>query len=95
MNIFRNERLDVTVKSFTHTSGLTVKLCPKPDFGNAYAMISAKFGSDNNCFFTEEGEVTLPDGTAHFLEHKLFQNKDGTDAFELFARTGANANAYK
>lgn len=94
MNTFRNERLDVTVKSFTHTSGLTVKLCPKPDFGNAYAMISAKFGSDNNCFFTEEGEVTLPDGTAHFLEHKLFQNKDGTDAFELFARTGANANAY-
>ncbi|MGL5973493.1 MAG: EF-P 5-aminopentanol modification-associated protein YfmH, partial [Oscillospiraceae bacterium] len=34
-----------------------------------------------------------PLGVAHFLEHKMFEDEDG-DAFERFAKTGANANAF-
>jgi len=36
----------------------------------------------------------LPEGTAHFLEHKLFEGEEGEDAFTRFSQTGASANAY-
>ena len=42
-----------------------------------------------------EKEVTeVPNGIAHFLEHKLFDNEDGVDTFSRYAETGANANAF-
>lgn len=78
-----------------HKSGLTVYVFPK-DLSTAYALIATRFGSVDNCFrLAGEAEFTrVPDGVAHFLEHKLFENADGEDTFAKFARTGANANAY-
>lgn len=38
--------------------------------------------------------ITVPDGIAHYLEHKMFEDENGVDAFERFAETGASANAY-
>jgi predicted Zn-dependent peptidase len=63
-------------------------------FVQTAAMFGTKYGSINNCFKTsdEEGFVTVPDGIAHYLEHKLFENED-CDVFDLYARTGADANA--
>lgn len=92
----QNNRLGTAVRFFTHKSGLTVKMCKLEDFKSAYAIISTKYGSADNCFkVADEEEFTkVPDGIAHFLEHKLFQNEEGTDAFALFSQTGANANAY-
>lgn len=83
-------RLDSSYKILNHHSGLTVYLYPMPNYSAAYASISVKYGSVNVNF----NGKTSPFGVAHFLEHKLFQNQDGTDAFELFAQTGANANAF-
>ena len=42
----------------------------------------------------ENNEITVPDGIAHYLEHKMFEEEDGSDAFEKFAVTGASSNAY-
>ena len=39
-------------------------------------------------------EIKLPDGIAHFLEHKLFEEEDGQNAFDKFALTGASSNAF-
>lgn len=36
----------------------------------------------------------MPDGIAHFLEHKMFENEDGSDTFARFAKYGADANAF-
>ena len=61
----------------------------------AYAIFGTDYGSIDNCFRLE-GEkefTTVPDGIAHYLEHKLFESEDG-DAFTLFARTGADSNAF-
>ncbi len=88
------KKLNEFCKVLKHPSGLTVYLCPKNSMKSCYAIIGTKFGSVNRSFFTGDGrEVTVNDGIAHFLEHKLFENEDG-DAFEKYARTGANANAY-
>ncbi len=79
---------------YRHSSGLTVFIYPK-NFTTAYAMLSARYGSLDRVFRTEgEAFATVPDGVAHFLEHKLFEEEDGTDVFEKFAALGANANAF-
>lgn len=76
-----------------HKSGLDVYVFPK-NMGTSYAAFATKFGSVDSVFTTDGRKVTLPDGVAHFLEHKMFENSDGRDTFELYAKTGASANAY-
>ncbi|MBR2109018.1 MAG: insulinase family protein [Ruminococcus sp.] len=77
-----------------HNSGLTIYLYPKPDYNSKYAIFGTRYGSVNNAFSLDGGEVKkVPDGIAHYLEHKMFECEDG-DAFLKYAKTGANANAY-
>ena len=76
-----------------HKSGLSVYVFPK-EMGTSYAAFATKFGSNESEFLTDGRKVVLPDGVAHFLEHKMFENSDGRDTFELYAKTGASANAY-
>ena len=78
-----------------HQSGLTVYVFPKK-LTTAYALFTTKYGSIDNAFriSPDAGPIRVPDGIAHFLEHKLFDNADGSDSFERFAALGADANAY-
>ncbi len=78
-----------------HPSGLTLLLCPMKDFSGAYALFATRCGSIDDSFRTSADEpyTLVPAGIAHFLEHKLFESEEG-DAFEQYAKTGANANAY-
>lgn len=78
---------------FDHSSGLKVFVWPKEGYNSTYAIIGTPFGSIYNHFTVNGKEVRVPDGIAHYLEHKLFESEDG-DAFTLYASTGANANAY-
>ncbi|MFN0057753.1 MAG: EF-P 5-aminopentanol modification-associated protein YfmH [Planctomycetota bacterium] len=92
--VMRNERLRETVIERTHASGLKVYLCPKPGYRKRYACFATDFGSLDVAYSRAGGaRVEIPDGLAHFLEHKLFESEDG-DAFEKFSRLGASANAY-
>ena len=81
--------------SFVHPSGLEVKIIPKKQ-KKAYALFATHYGSMDNCFKTEQDEdfITVPDGIAHFLEHKMFENEDGSDTFAKFAENKASANAF-
>lgn len=79
--------------TFTHSSGLTVCILPKP-LHTYYALLATPFGSVHRSVQINEKSITLPDGTAHFLEHKLFDCPDGSDAFEQFAALGCDANAF-
>ena len=90
----RNELLGESVFCFKHPSGLEIMVMPRSDYASAYAVFATKYGSiDTNIKNAEGVFETIPEGTAHFLEHKLFESED-MDAFERFAKTGANANAY-
>ena len=64
-------------------------------YNTAFALFGTKYGSVNTTFKTKNDAdfVTVPEGIAHFLEHKLFENED-CDVFELYAKTGASGNAY-
>lgn len=78
-----------------HPTGLVIYLYPKEQGSATYAMFATKYGSVDNCFqrSDEAQPETVPEGIAHFLEHKLFESEEG-DAFERYAKTGANANAF-
>ncbi|MEG2118451.1 MAG: pitrilysin family protein, partial [Clostridia bacterium] len=77
-----------------HKSGLNVFIVPKKH-AVTFATFATKFGSADCQFYDNEGNLTtLPDGVAHFLEHKMFEQPNGKDAFELYAKYGGNANAY-
>jgi predicted Zn-dependent peptidase len=78
-----------------HKSGLDIYVVPKK-LSTYYAVFGTKYGSVNNKFRIkgEEEYTEVPDGIAHFLEHKMFENEDGVDTFSRFAATGASANAY-
>lgn len=41
----------------------------------------------------QEEMIEVPDGIAHFLEHKMFEKEDG-DVFQKFGQQGASANAF-
>ena len=74
-------------------NGLTVRVHTMPGFTGVHAVYGTKFGSIDRAFALDGKRVDLPAGIAHFLEHKMFENEEG-DAFTLYARTGASANAY-
>lgn len=88
---------DLMKKSYlatTHASGLHLLLYPMPGFSSNYALFGTKYGSVDTGFLGADGKrVELPEGIAHFLEHKLFESEDG-DAFAKYAKTGAYSNAY-
>jgi predicted Zn-dependent peptidase len=76
-------------------NGLDVYLLPKLDYQKTYATFTTKFGSIDNTFQREGQEKQIvPDGIAHFLEHKMFEQESGEDVFQQFARLGASANAF-
>ena len=78
-----------------HPSGLEIFLYPKERCSTTYAIFGTRYGSVDNCFqrSDEAAPEQVPEGIAHYLEHKLFESEDG-DAFARYARTGASANAY-
>lgn len=90
-----SQRLEQRLVKIKHRSGLEIMVYPMENCSSAYAIFGTRFGSVNNCFRLENEKeaVKIPDGIAHFLEHKLFENEE-CDAFERYAKTGANANAY-
>ncbi|WP_127848946.1 EF-P 5-aminopentanol modification-associated protein YfmH [Lacticaseibacillus hulanensis] len=81
--------------SMTLPNGLVCHFVPKPGYHKTYAMFTTQFGSIDNSFRTSSDAdfTTIPAGSAHFLEHKLFDKED-YDAFDLFGKSGASSNAF-
>ncbi|MBS1313238.1 MAG: insulinase family protein, partial [Subdoligranulum sp.] len=74
-------------------SGLTVLCRTMPGYSSVHAIYATGFGSVHRAFRLDGKQVTLPAGTAHFLEHKMCETPKG-DSFTFYAKTGASANAF-
>ncbi|WP_434564304.1 pitrilysin family protein [Thermoanaerobacterium thermosaccharolyticum] len=90
-----NEMIKEKMYHYEHESGLNVYVMPKKGFIKQYAMFATHYGSNDSKFVVPgETEIThVPDGIAHFLEHKMFEEEGGS-IFEEFSKNGASANAY-
>ncbi|MCJ8010671.1 insulinase family protein [Paenibacillus sp. KQZ6P-2] len=88
------DNLQETLYKEVMDNGLHVYVLPKPGFQKMYATFATKYGSVDNHFRVEgQEEISVPDGIAHFLEHKMFEEPEG-DIFATFASNGASANAF-
>lgn len=93
--IVKNERTGEQYTYVKHPTGLDIYIWKMEGYSTTYALFGTKYGSVNTKFKTKDEPdfITVPNGIAHYLEHKLFENED-CDVFSLYAKTGASANAY-
>ncbi len=95
--ILENELLQERIFHTTLDPGLNLYILPKKGYNKKYAIFSTRFGSIDNLFRISgnkgEEKVSVPDGVAHFLEHKLFDDEEG-NVFDRFAAYGASTNAF-
>lgn len=95
MNETHYSQLGESVFSKTLSNGLKVFLYPKKEMAKTFGIFSTDYGSIDQSFIPrgEKDFITVPDGIAHFLEHKLFEKED-RDVFQDFTKLGASANAF-
>lgn len=93
MQLTEYKDIDEKVYSHTCSNGLEVFIIQKPGYSKKFATYTTKYGSMDDFFSVDGEELRVPDGIAHFLEHKMFEKEDG-DVFNLFSKYGANANAF-
>ena len=77
-------------------NGLEIYLYKKENTSNNYVSFTTKFGSIYNEFIPIEKNkmIKVPHGVAHFLEHKVFVQKNNPQPEDFFAESGALCNAY-
>ena len=85
--------LDQELYNFKLSNGLDVYLIPFKNQKNYYAVLGCKYGSNDIEFLVNNKEFKTPYGTAHFLEHKMFEMENGIDPFKFFSESGVNTNA--
>lgn len=95
MKEIKSEILGEKYYEIDHKSGLKIFVMPKENYSSSYAVFGTKYGSIDTKFKRSDSDewIIVPEGIAHFLEHKLFESED-LDAFARYAKTGASANAY-
>ena len=85
--------LDLYVYEEVLDNGLTVYLVPKNNITSIYATYTTKYGGNDTEFYVDDKLVKVPDGIAHFLEHKMFEQESGIDVASEFSRNGVSSNA--
>ncbi|MBR6504800.1 MAG: insulinase family protein [Clostridia bacterium] len=92
------ESLNVKEKVYIEKleNGMTVIVLPKENTTKKYILWGTNYGSIDNKFIVpgEENETEVPDGVAHFLEHKMFEQENGTNSLDVLSSLGVEANAY-
>ncbi|HHY79838.1 MAG TPA: insulinase family protein [Thermoanaerobacter sp.] len=90
-----NERIDEKILLQELDNGLKVYIMPKRGYTKQFAIFATHFGSNDSKFIApgDTNVTEVPDGVAHFLEHKMFEEEEGS-IFEQFSKLGASANAY-
>jgi len=74
-------------------NGFKITVIPK-DIPTKFAFVCCDFGAADIEYEQKGEKKSFPAGIAHFLEHKMFENADGSDAFLEFDSFGGNANAF-
>ena len=89
------EKMDLTMYYEKLDNGLDVYIVPFDKVNSAYVTFSTKFGSIHDEFipYDRASMTKFPLGIAHFLEHKLFEQKNGVDPFTFYSERGSDANA--
>lgn len=96
MQIIENIKIKEKLYVEKLENGLTVMILPRKTTQKKYAMWGVNFGSIDNHFINPDNnkEIKIPDGVAHFLEHKMFEQENGVNSLDALSSLGVDANAY-
>ena len=94
MQIIENNKIKEKMYIEKLENGLTVIIMPKIGVKKKYIIWGTHFGSVDNKFLINGKEFNIPDGIAHYLEHKMFEQKSGINSLDTLSSIGVNANAY-
>ena len=89
------DNLDIKLYKEELDNGLKVYLVPMNNKKNYYISYGTRFGSETTEFIPigKRKYEKVPDGVAHFLEHKMFEQASGIDPFTFFSESGTDSNA--
>ena len=87
------ERIGESVYRETLPNGLQVCVVPKPGYAKKYAFFATRYGGMDVRFQLDGRWLDTPAGIAHYLEHKMFDTKEG-NALQELAKNGAEPNAF-
>ena len=95
MNKKTFNKLNIDIYEDKLNNGLHIYVVPLKEKNNTYVTFTTKYGSTTSEFIPigEKDYIKVPDGVAHFLEHKVFEQEDGIDPFSFFSERGADCNA--
>lgn len=91
--ILKNEMLKDEMYVNVLSSGIKCYIIPKKGHVEKQAIIATKYGAMDLNFKIDGENITTPDGVAHFLEHKIFEDEE-LNLFDQFAKIGGNVNAF-
>ena len=96
MQIIENSQVKEKLYIEKLENGLTIMIIPKTGIRKKYVMFATHYGSMDNRFVIpgEDHETKVPDGIAHYLEHKMFEQKNGKNSLDVLTALGVDANAY-
>lgn len=94
MQIIESSKVKEKVYIEKLQNGLTVMIIPKKNIAKKYIIWGTEFGSIDNHFMVDNEEIIMPDGIAHYLEHKLFEQENGKNSLDVLSSLGVDANAY-
>ena len=96
MQIIENSKVKEKVYIEKLENGLTVMIIPKKGIQKKYMIWGTHYGSNESSFIVpgEEQTTNVPNGVAHFLEHKLFEQENGENSLDVLTALGVDANAY-
>lgn len=96
MQIIENSKVKEKLYVEKLENGLTIMIIPKKGIQKKYVMWATNYGSlDNKFIIPGEKEITeVPNGVAHYLEHKMFEQENGKNSLDALTELGVDANAY-
>ena len=96
MQIIENNKVKEKLYIQKLKNGLTIMIIPKKGMRKQYVIAGVNYGSIDHKFIVpgDEEETEVPDGVAHFLEHKMFEQENGQNSLDVLTALGVSANAY-
>ena len=93
MKVIELDGMNLEVTHHKLSNGLKVVVAPVPYKTNYMITYGVRYGSIGTKFTCGKDKYIVPDGVAHFLEHKLFESSEGEGPFAFYSKTGSHCNA--
>ena len=93
MKKYKYANLDINVYKHVCKNGLEIYMAPNNYVKSFYVTLNVKYGSNIIKFKLNDELINIEPGSAHFLEHKMFEQESGVTPFNYYSELGIDCNA--